>query len=59
MVASRCRGSLLNGLSAKFVARSLGLVQDVKNGVLIVGANEGSISIAKYLEKNTKEIIKT
>ena len=42
----------LNGLSAKFVARLLGLVQDVKNGVLIVGANEGSISIAKYLEKH-------
>ncbi|MBL6662546.1 MAG: sodium:proton antiporter [Flavobacteriales bacterium] len=41
----------LNGLSAKFVARLLGLVQDVKNGVVIVGANEGSISIAKYLEK--------
>ena len=42
----------LNGLSAKFVARILGLVQDVKNGVVIVGANEGSISIAKYLEKH-------
>lgn len=42
----------LNGLSAKFVARLLGLVQDVKNGVVIVGANEGSISIAKYLEKH-------
>ena len=42
----------LNGLSAKFVARLLGLVQDVKNGVVIVGANEGSICIAKYLEKN-------
>ena len=42
----------LNGLSAKFVARILGLVQDVKNGVVIVGANEGSISIAKYLENN-------
>ena len=42
----------LNGLSAKFVARLLGLVQDVKNGVVIVGANEGSICIAKYLEKH-------
>jgi len=42
----------LNGLSAKFVARLLGLVQEVKNGVVIVGANEGSISIAKYLEKH-------
>ena len=42
----------LNGLSAKFIARLLGLVQDVKNGVVIVGANEGSISIAKYLEKH-------
>ena len=42
----------LNGLSAKFVARILGLIQDVKNGVVIVGANEGSICIAKYLEKH-------
>ena len=42
----------LNGLSAKLVAKLLGLVQDVKNGVVILGANEGSISIAKYLEKN-------
>ena len=42
----------LNGLSAKLVARILGLIQDVKNGVVIVGANEGSISIAKYLEKH-------
>jgi hypothetical protein len=42
----------LNGLTAKAVARVLGLIQDVKNGVVIVGANEGSISIAKYLEKH-------
>ena len=42
----------LNGLSAKLVARLLGLTQEHQNGVIIVGANEGSISIASYLEKN-------
>ena len=41
----------LNGLSAKWVAKLLGLIKDEKNGVVIVGANEGSICIAKYLEK--------
>ena len=40
----------LNGLSAKPVARLLGVIGEDKNGFLIVGANEGSISIAKYLE---------
>lgn len=42
----------LNGLSAKLVARLLGVVKEERDGVVIVGANEGSISIAKYLEKN-------
>ncbi|MDB2675443.1 cation:proton antiporter [Flavobacteriales bacterium] len=41
----------LNGLTAKFVASLLGLVKESNNGVVIVGANEGSISIAKYLGK--------
>ena len=40
----------LNGLSAKPVAKLLGVIGEDKNGFLIVGANEGSISIAKYLE---------
>ena len=40
----------LNGLSAKTVAKLLGVIGEDKNGFLIVGANEGSISIAKYLE---------
>ncbi|MDB0006480.1 cation:proton antiporter [Flavobacteriales bacterium] len=42
----------LNGLSAKFVASILGLIKESKNSVVIVGANEGSISIANYLEKH-------
>jgi len=42
----------LNGLTAKFVASLLGLVKESNNGVVIVGANEGSISIAKYLGKH-------
>ena len=40
----------LNGLSAKLV-RLLGLIQE-QQMALCVGANEGSISIASYLEKN-------
>ena len=40
----------LNGLSAKPIAKLLGVIGEDKNGFLIVGANEGSISIAKYLE---------
>lgn len=41
----------LNGLSAKPVAKLLGVVGEDKNGFMIVGANEGSIAIAKYLER--------
>ena len=42
----------LNGLSAKLVARLLDVIKKDRNGVLIVGANEGSIAVAKYLEKH-------
>jgi Trk K+ transport system NAD-binding subunit len=42
----------LNGLSAKLVSRLLGVTKQERNGVVIVGANEGSISIAKYLNNN-------
>ncbi|MBL6657235.1 MAG: sodium:proton antiporter [Flavobacteriales bacterium] len=42
----------LNGLTAKLVASVLGLIKESKNSVVIVGANEGSISIANYLEKH-------
>ncbi len=41
----------LNGLLAKPVAKLLRVVGEVKNGLMILGANEGSIAIAKYLEK--------
>ena len=40
----------LNGLSAKPVAKLLGVVGEDRNGFMIVGANEGSIAVAKYLE---------
>jgi NhaP-type Na+/H+ or K+/H+ antiporter len=42
----------LNGLSAKLVARLLGVIKQDRNGVVFLGANEGSISIAKYLDNN-------
>lgn len=41
----------LNGLLAKPVAKLLKVVGEEKNGLMILGANEGSIAIAKYLEK--------
>lgn len=41
----------LNGLLAKPVAKLLRVVGEEKNGLMILGANEGSIAIAKYLEK--------
>ena len=42
----------LNGLSAKLVAKLLGVIKQDRNGVVFVGANEGSIAIAKYLDNN-------
>lgn len=42
----------LNGLSAKLIARLLGVIKKDKNDVVFVGANEGSISIAKYLDSH-------
>jgi NhaP-type Na+/H+ or K+/H+ antiporter len=41
----------LNGLLAKPAAKLLRVVGEEKNGLMILGANEGSIAIAKYLEK--------
>ena len=41
----------LNGLLAKPVAKLLRVIGEEKNGLMILGANEGSIAIAKYLEK--------
>lgn len=42
----------LNGLSAKLVASLLGVVREDRSGVMMIGANEGSIAIAKYLERH-------
>ncbi|MGC6428809.1 MAG: cation:proton antiporter [Flavobacteriales bacterium] len=42
----------INGLSAKIVAKILGVIKKDRNGVVILGANEGSIAIAKYLDQH-------
>lgn len=41
----------LSGLSAKYVARWLGVVRRDSNGFIIVGAHESAVAIAKYLVK--------
>jgi len=47
---------LLNATTARFVARLLGVVQDVSGGVLILGANNFAITIGKYLKDNGRMV---
>lgn len=41
---------LLNATTARLVAKVLGVVQDVSEGVLILGANDFAITIGQYLK---------
>ena len=47
---------LLNATTARFVARMLGVVQDVSGAVLILGANDFAITIGKYLKANGRVV---
>lgn len=47
---------LLNATTARLMARLLGVIQDVSNGVLILGANEFAMTIAKYLQKQGRSV---
>ncbi len=47
---------LLNATTARLVARLLGVIQDTSNGVLILGSNDFSITIAQYLKEQGRNV---
>jgi NhaP-type Na+/H+ or K+/H+ antiporter len=47
---------LLNATTARLMARLLGVIQDVSNGVLILGANDFAMTIAKYLQEQGRSV---
>lgn len=47
---------LLNATTARLVASFLGVTMDSSNGILIVGAGQGSRLIGKYLTDNGREV---
>ncbi len=48
---------LLNATLAKPMAKLLGVTQDSSKGILIIGANELSRVIAKYLQNNDRHVV--
>ena len=47
---------LLNATTARLVARLLGVIQDTSNGVLILGGNDFSLTIAGYLKEQGRNV---
>lgn len=47
---------LLNATTARFVARWLGVIQEASDSVLIVGANNFSLTIAEYLTEQGRMV---
>lgn len=47
---------LINATTARLVARLLGVIQDSSSGVLILGANNFSITIAEYLKEQGRSV---
>ncbi|MEO0734582.1 MAG: cation:proton antiporter, partial [Bacteroidota bacterium] len=47
---------LLNATTARLVARLLGVIQDTSSAVLIIGANNFSIAIGKYLKSQGRAV---
>ena len=47
---------LLNATTARMVARLLGVIQDTSSGVLILGANDFSITIASYIKAQGRNV---
>ncbi|MEM1357157.1 MAG: cation:proton antiporter, partial [Bacteroidota bacterium] len=47
---------LINATTARLVARLLGVIQDSSSGVLIIGANNFSITIASYLREQGRTV---
>lgn len=48
---------LINATTARFVARLVGVIQDTSNGVLLVGANAISRTIAGYLQDHGRHVV--
>lgn len=47
---------LLNATTARMVARLLGVTQDTSSGVLILGGNDFSLTIANYLKEEGRSV---
>jgi NhaP-type Na+/H+ or K+/H+ antiporter len=48
---------LLNATTARPVAHLLKVIQDVSDGILIIGSNEASRIIARYLQENNRHVV--
>ena len=48
---------LINATTARLVARLLGVIQDTSNGVLLVGANAISQTLAEYLQDHGRHVV--
>ena len=48
---------LLNATTARFMAKILGVTQGASNGILIVGANNASRMIGKYLQDSGRHVV--
>jgi len=48
---------LLNATTARIVAKWLGVIQEVSEGVLIIGINRASRHIAKYLKEHNRHVV--
>ncbi len=48
---------LINATTARLVARLVGVIQDTSNGVLMVGANAISQTIATYLQEQGRHVV--
>lgn len=47
---------LLNATTARLMARLLGVIQDASSGVLIIGAQDFSISLGQYLKEHGRQV---
>lgn len=48
---------LLNATTARIFAKLLGVIQETSSGILIIGANQASRILAKYLVENNRYIV--
>lgn len=48
---------LINATTARLVAKLLGVIQDTSNGVLLIGANAISQTLAEYLQDHGRHVV--